>query len=88
MGTADILSAVRAAGITLTPEGAGIRETPRAALTDSLRASIRTNRTAILAALWADPTADLEAREERAAILEFEAGYSRAEAERVAGILH
>lgn len=33
-------------------------------------------------------SAELEAREERAAILEFLAGYSRAEAERVAGILH
>lgn len=32
--------------------------------------------------------ADREAREERAAIYEFEAGYSRAEAERIAGILH
>lgn len=31
--------------------------------------------------------ADREAREERAAILEYCAGYSRAEAERVAGIL-
>lgn len=32
--------------------------------------------------------ADKEAREERAAILQFCAGYSRAEAERVAGLLH
>ena len=32
--------------------------------------------------------ADRESSEERAAILEYDAGYSRAEAERVAGILH
>lgn len=82
MRAADILAAVRAAGITLKAEGEGIRATPRAALTDSLRAEIRANRAAILAALREDG----EAQEERAAILEFDGGLTREIAERLAGI--
>lgn len=42
-------------------------------------------RATIPAALVGLPDADREAREERAAILEFEAGMTRAEAERLAG---
>lgn len=87
MGAADILAAVRAAGLTLAVEGDGIRVTPRSALTDALREGIRANRAAILATLRLCPEANRETREERAAILEYCAGYSRAEAERVAGIL-
>lgn len=82
MRAADILAAAKAAGITLTAEGDGIRATPRAALTDTLRAGIRENREAILAALRTDP----EAIEERAAILEFDGGLTRELAERLAGI--
>lgn len=88
MGAPEIWVAVKRAGITLTAEGDGIRATPKAALTDELRTAIRANREAILAALRSAPEAEREAREERAAILEFCAGYSRAEAERVAAITH
>lgn len=48
---ADVWSAVRAAGITLTAEGDGIRAEPRGALTDTLRTLIRSHRVEILADL-------------------------------------
>lgn len=87
MGAPDIWVAVRRAGVTLTAEGTGIRATPKTALTDELRTAIRANREAILAVLRGASEAEREAHEERAAILEFCAGYSRAEAERVAGLI-
>lgn len=71
MALAAVWDAVGAAGITLSAEGEGIRAEPKGALTDPLRALIRSHRTEILAHLRGTPAnslpADLRALIERVA---------------------
>ena len=83
MSPPDLLHHLRGAGLvlTLTPDG-GLHVAPRSALTDDHRAAIRAGRDAlVLALLAAEREADTEAFEERAAIMQFDGGLSRAEAE-------
>ena len=73
--------------LAITKRG-GLWVEPASRLTDAQRAYIRANKVLLLAELRAETTPpppvelDQEALEERAAILEFEAGFSRDEAER------
>ena len=83
------LERLRKAGFVpgISPAG-GLLIEPASRLTDAQRAYIRANKVLLLAELRAETTPpppvelDQEALEERAAILEFEAGFSRDEAER------
>ena len=80
MGAPELLRHLRDAGLVLTLTADGrLHVAPRTALTDDHRAAIRTERDALVLALQAEAAA--EAFEERAAIMEFEGGLSRAEAE-------
>lgn len=95
----ELLHALRGAGLvlTLTPAGT-LSVKPGEHLTDETRALIREHKAELLAALAAEvpqvpqvpllrgcgSAADVEALEERAAILEHDAGMSRAEAEAAA----
>ena len=83
MGAPELLHDLRGAGLvlTLTPTG-GLHVAPRTALTDDHRAEIRTERDALVLALEAE--AQREAFEERAAIMEFDAEMTRADAEAAA----
>ena len=86
MGAPELLHHLRGAGLvlTLTPAG-GLHVAPRNALTDDHRAAIRAERDALVLALMAaEHEADAEAFEERAAIMEFDGGLPRAEAEAAA----
>ncbi|MGH8590840.1 MAG: hypothetical protein ACREXX_16390, partial [Gammaproteobacteria bacterium] len=47
----DIMTAIRAAGITLSVDGGNLIAGPKAALTDELRSLIRAHKPALLAAL-------------------------------------
>ena len=87
MGAPELLHHLRGAGLVLklTPAG-GLRVAPRTALTDDHRAAIRTERDALVLAL--DAEAQREAFEERAAIMEFDGGLTRADAEAAAFALH
>lgn len=77
MGAVNVLGQLNAAGVRLSATGeGGIRAEPRSALSDEVRRLIRANKAELLA-LLADP----EFFEERAGILEFDAGLSRPEAE-------
>ena len=51
MGAPDVLGQLAAAGIRLRAEGERLLAEPREALTDELRAAIRANKSALLAAL-------------------------------------
>jgi hypothetical protein len=54
MSTADVLARIRAAGLTVAPDGADpgkVYVAPRERLTDELREMIRANKAALLAAL-------------------------------------
>jgi hypothetical protein len=86
---ADVMTEIRAAGITLSVDGAVLVARPKAAITDELRNLIRTHKPAILAALrhtLSLPGVQQEAEdlkeyfEERAGILGC-AGLLKAEAE-------
>ena len=91
------IQSIKAAGFTLKLRNDKLVVIPASQLSDAQRAFIRAHKAALVAAL-AQPTpaenlrkptvrdpADLEEWfEERAAILEFEAGFSRDEAERLA----
>jgi hypothetical protein len=89
MGAHELIAELRAGGLylSLNDEG-GIQARPKSALTDVLRALIRANRPAIVAALsepQPTPTAiDPEAFDERAAIREYDAGFGRSDAELLA----
>ena len=83
MGAPDLLRYLRDAGLvlTLTPEG-GLHVAPRSALTEGHRAAIRAERDALVLALLAsEREAEQEAFEERAAIMQFDGGLARADAE-------
>jgi hypothetical protein len=72
-----LLTTLRARGVTLTPWGDRVRvRAPSEALTDDVREALRTHKAALLDRV--------EAFEERAALMEFDGGLSRAEAERFA----
>jgi lambda repressor-like predicted transcriptional regulator len=87
MHPAAILARLRAAGLRLDLDPAGrIRAGPRAALTPELRALIQTHRDALAEALDLEQDA-AEFYEERAAILEHDAGLTREDAEAAAARL-
>lgn len=90
-----VVAKVRAGGFTLAIENDGLAIVPASRLTTEQRAYIRAHKVLLLEELRAElapvapeplpsltAVADTEAFEERAAILEFEAGFSRDEAER------
>ena len=81
MGAADLLLHVRAAGFTLGLADGKLLVRPASMLTDELRAALRDCKPEVLALLAAEREADAEAFEERAAIMEFDGGLPRAEAE-------
>lgn len=81
MGAADLLLLVRAAGFTLDLVDGKLLVTPASMLTDELRAALRASKPEVLALLAAEREADAEAYAERAAMMEFDGGLSRAEAE-------
>lgn len=91
MGAADLLTRLRAAGVTLRVEGPKLVARPSAALDDDIRATIRAHRDELVAALsvsggqsstaWTSKqVAAFEARRDR--LLAW--GWPTAEAERVA----
>lgn len=86
MGAPELLHHLRGAGLvlTLTPAG-GLHVAPRTALNDDHRAVIRAERDALVLALRAE--VQCEAFEEWAAIMEFDGGLTRSEAEAAAGEL-
>ncbi len=91
MGTAaEIITHLQADGLHLHADDERLLAEPRDLITDSHRALIRTHKPELLAHLRAanepdDHQADLaELVEERAAIMEFDGGLSREEAERIA----
>jgi hypothetical protein len=80
LGAADALIArVREAGVELLLEGKQLGYRPAPRLPDELLAELVEQRDAVVASLASDAEYEFE---ERAAILEFDAGMSRAEAER------
>lgn len=81
MGAADLLAHVRAAGFTLDLADGKLLVTPASMLTDDLRAALRASKPEVLALLEGEHAADAAAYEERAAIMKFEGGLSRADAE-------
>ena len=81
MGAADLLKHVRAAGFTLDRADGKLLVAPASMLTDELRIALRASKTEVLALLDAEREAEVEAFKERAAIMEFDGGLSRAEAE-------
>ena len=88
-GSADsaalAIAKMRAAGFALKTDGDGLQIAPSDRLTDAQRAYIRAHKVLLLAELRAELAPvdfDQDAFEERAAILEYDAGFSRDEAER------
>jgi hypothetical protein len=85
MGAPDILSILQAAGLRLTADGDRLLVTPASAIIDEVRNLIRARKPDLLRLLAAGDTAlaspDREAFEERAAIREYDGGYSRDDAE-------
>lgn len=84
MGAVDLLQHVRLAGFTLNVADGRLLVTPASMLTDKLRTALRACKPEVLALLAAEREADREAFDERAAIMEFEGGLSRADAETAA----
>jgi hypothetical protein len=82
MGAATILQSLADSGIFLTAHGENLHAEPRERLTEAMRASIRVHKAILHAYLRAE--ADQEAFEERAAIMEFDGGLSRTDAEAAA----
>ena len=80
MGAADLLQHVRAAGFTLDLADGKLLVAPASMLTDELRTSLRASKTEVLALLATEHEADAEAIEGLAAITEFDAGTTRADA--------
>ena len=83
MGAPDLLRHLRGAGFTLAvAEGGGIRIAPISKLSDDHRQAIRVHKAELLALLSGEvDDAEHEAFEERAAVIQFDAGLSRADAE-------
>jgi len=76
MSAAELLLDLGRLGIQLEADGERLRYFPRSALTPDLLDRLKANKAELLAAI--------ERFEERAAIMEFDAGLSRHEAERLA----
>lgn len=80
MGALDLLADLIGAGFTASAEGGRVVIRPASLLTDDLRAAVVAAKPELLA-LLAEDLADRAACEERAAIMEFDGGLSRADAE-------
>ena len=77
MTAIEILTLLHGHGVTLTARGDRLRvDAPPGTLTPALRAALREHKTAVLDLL--------EAFEERAALIEYDGGLPRVEAERLA----
>lgn len=82
MGAPDLLLHLRGAGFRLDVAGDKLMVAPAGALTDAHRQAIRDYRGELLALLAGEANdAEREAFEERAAIMEFDGGLSRSDAE-------
>jgi hypothetical protein len=82
MDAARLFADLRAAGFDLTADGDRLIVWPASRLTQAQRHAIRENKPGLLACLWAEMLK--EHYEERAAILEFDGGIPRAQAEAAA----
>ncbi|MGB9670678.1 MAG: hypothetical protein ACPLXR_05955 [Halothiobacillaceae bacterium] len=82
MNAAALLADLRAAGFALHPDGDRLIVSPASKLTPAQREAIREHKPGLLACLWAETLK--EHFEERAAILEFDGGIPREEAEAAA----
>lgn len=88
MGAREMLHELAAAGVEVAVVGDKVRVQPAIRLTDQHRLALREAKTEIISLLSAAAIlADLEAFEERAAILEFDAGMPRADAEVMAAAM-
>lgn len=84
MGAADLLQHARTAGFTLESAANKLLVSPASMLSDELRTSLLACKPELLALLDTERAADAEAFEERAAIMEFDGGLLRADAEAAA----
>ena len=84
MGARELLHELAGAGFSVTAEADRLVIRPWSKLTDELRAALRASKPEVLALLAAEREADAEAFEERAAIMEFDGGLPRADAEAAA----
>src|SRR5687767_1561206 len=88
MGAPDILTSLKSMGLRLSPRGSSIWVEPKAAITDEARLIIREHKIELLGLLTPNPAdaheALTKAVEERAAVMEYDGGLSRADAERQA----
>lgn len=94
MTATDLLARLQSSGVSISTHGDRLAiDAPKGALTDALLSELRTHKAALMgllvanAAAFADPgsVADLLADwGERAAMMEYEGGLSRADAEREA----
>jgi len=82
---ADVLLALRRAGLALDVSGSALLVTPAGKLTDELRSLTRTFKDQLVDLVLHEST--VEAFEERAAIMEFDGGMTRPEAEAAARIV-
>ena len=85
MKAAELRQTLRRAGIALDVSGAALLVTPAGRLTDELRSQIRALKEELVNLVLHDD--DVEAFEERAAIMEFDGGMTRPEAEAAARIV-
>ena len=85
MKAAEVLHTLRRAGIALDVSGAALLVTPAGRLTDELRLQIRAFKEELVSLVLHE--GDVEAFEERAAIMEFDGGMTRPEAEAAARIV-
>ena len=85
MGAPDLIEHLANLGVKLELADGKVRAMPRAALTGEVQAFIRSSKAELVLLLATDiDVAKREAFEERAAILEYDAGLPREEAERQA----
>ena len=85
MKAAEVLHTLRRAGIALDVSGAALLVTPAGRLTDELRLQIRAFKEELVSLVLHE--GDVEAFEERAAIMEFDGGMTRPEAEAAAQLV-
>ncbi|MFM1855697.1 MAG: TubC N-terminal docking domain [Pseudomonadota bacterium] len=85
MNGRELLHQFHRAGITVVAEAGNLFVRPASALTEAHRQALRASKQELLLLLAAvGDSSRLEEFEERAAIMEFDGGMSRAEAERTA----
>ncbi len=85
MKAADVLRALRRAGLVLDVSGSALLVAPAGKLTDELRSLTRAFKEELVDLVLYEGT--VEAFEERAAIMEFDGGMTRPEAEAAARIV-